>query len=193
MDIKRVYKIVNDVDDLIYIGATTQTLSRRMTEHRKKVKNGFDRKLHNHMRIIGVEHFKILLVREYTDISKEKLRKKEDKYIKKYDSVKNGLNMIYSYGHICIHNIKRDLCKECGGYSICIHNKLRHRCIECGGGAICNHNKRREHCKECSNCLCEHNNRLARCKICSPTTCDICNKIYSKEYLKAHMKYKHSN
>ncbi len=35
MNISRVYKIVNDIDGLVYIGSTKQILCRRMTEHRK--------------------------------------------------------------------------------------------------------------------------------------------------------------
>ncbi len=37
------------------------------------------------MREIGMEQFKILCLKEYTDISKDRLRAKEAKYIKRYD------------------------------------------------------------------------------------------------------------
>jgi len=73
MNISRVYKIVNDIDDLAYIGSTTQKLCKRMSNHRDDVKRGSDRKIHKHMRDVGIEHFKIMLVREYKDISKERL------------------------------------------------------------------------------------------------------------------------
>ncbi len=43
------------------------------------------------MREIGVEHFKILCIKQYTDISKERLRTKEQKYINRYDAINNGL------------------------------------------------------------------------------------------------------
>ena len=35
MSISRVYKIINDVDELVYIGSTTCELSKRMAEHRR--------------------------------------------------------------------------------------------------------------------------------------------------------------
>ena len=89
MNISRVYKIVNDIDELVYIGSTQQILCRRMTEHRKLALQGCERKLYNHMRDIGSEHFKIMCVREYKDISKERLRYKEDKYIKRF-----GINTV---------------------------------------------------------------------------------------------------
>ncbi len=103
MSISRVYKILNDIDDLVYIGSTKQILCRRMAEHRKLALKGCARKLYNHMREIGAEHFKILGVREYKDISKDRLKYKEDKYIKIFDTVKTGLNMSYAFGKKCLH------------------------------------------------------------------------------------------
>ena len=97
MSISRVYKIVNDIDELVYIGSTKQILCRRMTEHRKLALKGSNIKLYCHMRQVGAEHFKILCVREYKDISKERLKYKEDKYIKRFDTVVKGLNSIYAY------------------------------------------------------------------------------------------------
>ena len=83
MRISTVYKLINDIDDLVYIGSTTCGLSKRIGDHRYKVRLGNQSKLYNHMREIGVEHFKMLCIKQYTDISKEKLRAKEAKYIKR--------------------------------------------------------------------------------------------------------------
>jgi len=174
MSISRVYKIINDVDELVYIGSTTQILSKRMVKHRDNAKRGQENKIYIHMRLIGIEHFKIFLVREYKNISKERLKYKEDKYIKKFDTVNKGLNLIYAYGKMCIHDKRRDICKECKGTQICIHNIVRQRCRDCGGSTICIHNNERPQCKECS-----------------PAICDICNKLYSKNTIKKHMKTQH--
>ena len=40
MSISRVYKIVNDVDELVYIGSTQQILCKRMTNHRDRASRG---------------------------------------------------------------------------------------------------------------------------------------------------------
>jgi len=190
MSISRVYKIVNDVDDLIYIGSTKQILCRRMTEHRRLALKGRDLKLYNHMREIGAEHFKILCVREYKDISKERLRYKEDKYIKRFDSVKKGLNMLYAFGGKCEHNVARDRCKDCIGSGICPHNKQKWGCKEWKGSSICLHNKEKQYCKECGGrALCLHDKQRKQCKICSPAVCDICSNIFSgKSNLKTHQR-----
>ena len=212
MSISRVYKIVNDVDDLVYIGSTKQILCKRMANHRHEATSGKtgERKLHHHMRYIGFENFRILLVREYKDISKDRLKYKEDKYIKRFDTVRNGLNSYYAFGHKCEHNIKRWACIECKGSGTCQHNKQKSRCRECDGSAFCEHNKqkirchecggsqvcvhgnRKERCKECGgNEICPHRKNKASCKICSPVECDICFKIFGKANLKPHKMKKH--
>ena len=37
----KVYKIVNDIDNYVYIGSTTLALNIRMIYHRKRAKKGF--------------------------------------------------------------------------------------------------------------------------------------------------------
>ena len=83
------------------------------------------------MRAVGVQHFKIVCVREYTDISKERLHNREEKYIKRYDSIKNGLNMHSMGGYYCIHNKLKRYCIDCGGAGMCIHEQQK------GQGKIC--------------------------------------------------------
>ena len=85
----------------------------------------------------------------------------------------------------CVHEIRKDYCKECGGSCICIHNrikyvckdckgssycqhdKLKSRCMECGGSSFCEHNKRKDRCIECNGSgICQHNKRKEICKDC---------------------------
>ena len=113
MKISTVYKLINDVDDLVYIGSTTCALSKRIGDHRYKVRLGNQSKLYNHMREIGDEHFKIICIRQYTDISKEILRAKEAKYIKRYDAINSGLNTFCMLGKKCSHGRRRNVCIKC--------------------------------------------------------------------------------
>jgi len=156
MTISRIYKIINDVDELVYIGSTTCELSKRMAQHRRDMrKANKTSKLYDHMRANGVEHYKILLIREYTDISKDRLRNREDKYINRYDSAKNGLNTY-----------------EMGGY-YCIHNKLKRYCMSCNGSSMCNHGRPSASAGGPSG------GRIKKiCIICNPSTCYRCGKIY---------------
>ena len=143
---------------------------------------------YQHMRELGFEHFRILLVREYKDISKERLNYKEDKYIKRYDSVNKGLNSKYAFGNKCEHNVSRSICKQCRGVSICEHNIRKCVCKYCGGSQICEHNKPRFLCKDCrGKSTCEHSTEKRHCKICSPAVCNKCLKVYAgKSNLKRH-------
>ncbi len=54
-----VYKIVNEVNNMIYIGSTSQSLSKRFSEHKYDCNRGSQLKIHQYMRQIGIEHFKI--------------------------------------------------------------------------------------------------------------------------------------
>ena len=101
-----VYKIINDIDDLIYIGSTADKLCKRMVRHRSDAKreNTKNTKFYTHIKLHGIDNFKIILVEEFKSINRETLRKHEDKYIKEFNTVKNGLNGRYEDGAICEHN-----------------------------------------------------------------------------------------
>ena len=191
----RVYKISNSVDDKLYIGSTSDTLSRRMCGHRMYCNNGCTSPVYNHMRTVGIANFNIVLLERMLDVTKEELRAKEDYYIKLLNTVNAGLNGKYEDGGICSHNKPRPFCKECGGSAICAHNKQRAFCKDCHGSALCIHNKQRAFCKECMGSgLCVHGKHKASCKVCNGPkyTCADCNKVYCSKYsLNAHIKRKH--
>ena len=57
------YKIVNDIDDYVYVG-TTQKLCKRMVKHREHMKKIIkNSSLCIHMNKYGVSHFQILFIR----------------------------------------------------------------------------------------------------------------------------------
>lgn len=185
--IGRVYQIINDVDDLKYVGSTSETLSRRMVNHRFKGSSPYpaDEPLYQHMQNIGVSHFAILLLEQTGPITKEALRALENKYMIAMDTVNNGLNGHYE-SRICIHNKKRYTCKDCGGVSICEHQRERNKCKDCGGASICEHQRQRSQCKDCGGAsICEHQHQRSRCKECGgnslcehqrrPDRCKECN------------------
>lgn len=83
-----IYLIWNDVNNKTYIGQTTQTLNERMVQH-KRAKEGY---LHEAMREIGFEHFHIKAIEE--NIPSHLLNDKEREYIEKYNSIKEGYNVL---------------------------------------------------------------------------------------------------
>ena len=127
----RVYKVTNTIDDLIYVGSTTQTLAQRMTEHRNKAKNGKLKRLYDHMRNVGIPNFKVFLLEQTGPVTREGLLALENKYICELDTVNHGLNERYA-NVMCEHDRKRSTCKDCGGSEICEHERRRYYCRECG-------------------------------------------------------------
>ena len=90
----KIYKITNDVDDRKYYGSTVQSLSARMVRHRIEARCGSNRILYNHMREVGIEHFKIYLVKHFPCNSKEELLAEEGKYIRKLHGGFRSLNKV---------------------------------------------------------------------------------------------------
>ena len=81
----KIYKIVNTIDDMIYIGSTTQRLTKRMQNHRGRASKveQYNCKFHRHMNTIGLEHFKIILLKIITYSSKDEIEVEEFNEISK--------------------------------------------------------------------------------------------------------------
>ena len=88
-----IYKIINDVNNKVYIGMTTRTLDVRKSGYLKVYNNpnarDYNYKICRAMRKIGFDHFMFTEVESCND---EKLPEREKYYIKLYDSIKNGYN-----------------------------------------------------------------------------------------------------
>lgn len=85
-----IYKIVNDMNDKIYIGQTSFSIENRFKQHLKDSEKNLTtekRSLYNAIRKYGKEHFKIELIEE-TDSPNER----EKYWIKYYNTYKYGYN-----------------------------------------------------------------------------------------------------
>ena len=90
----KIYAIRNSVNDIIYIGSTTQALSRRMACHRGKANAQTERKLYQNMRDIGIDKFYIELLELCPCKSQEQLNKREGELIRAHNSIVNGYNSL---------------------------------------------------------------------------------------------------
>ena len=79
----KIYKVLNTVDDDVYIGSTCVGLATRMSKHRAAARmNRSKCKLMTKMNDIGIENFYIELIKEYPECENiEQLRKLEGEYI----------------------------------------------------------------------------------------------------------------
>jgi predicted GIY-YIG superfamily endonuclease len=59
MKIYRLYKITNDLNSKVYIGATSESLSRRFIKHKSRARREAQMWVHSEMSRLGVEHFQI--------------------------------------------------------------------------------------------------------------------------------------
>lgn len=102
-----VYRIVNDIDDMVYIGSTTTELWHRMSQHRAEAKKGAKSDLYDLMRKHGIEHFQIKLVKKSTA---ENIRLDEEQAISEVPANKrlnykcrctNDTSVHFDYDFIC--------------------------------------------------------------------------------------------
>lgn len=103
-----IYKIINDVNDKVYIGMTKTSLEKRWSEHINSYNNPNKRtynfKLYKAMREIGLTHFSCVLIEKVED---NLLSYKEKYYIDKFDSSFYGYNeSLGGNGKTLISNLK---------------------------------------------------------------------------------------
>lgn len=86
-----IYKIINDINDKVYIGKTTLTPQERLNHHFRDAKKerSKNRPLYNAINKQGEEHF---FVEEVEECDWAELNQKERQYIQYYNSYNNGYN-----------------------------------------------------------------------------------------------------
>lgn len=85
-----IYKVTNQVNNKIYIGATTKSIEDRQKDHLKKVTKGKSYAFQNAIATYGIDNFKWEQID--TAITKDELAKKEKEYILEYNSKEKGYN-----------------------------------------------------------------------------------------------------
>lgn len=132
----RIYKIVNDINDKIYIGSTKCSLYQRLYQH--KADSTKDRckkyRLYIETESLGWHHFKIILIEEIEFQNRDQLHQREQYYIEILKPILNKSNAF--------------------GIKMCDHG-LQYRCNICSGGSICPHNNRKYNCRICYSIICD--------------------------------------
>jgi group I intron endonuclease len=107
-----IYKLVNTVDNLIYIGSTSINLEVRFAIHKSHSKKS-NTKLYTHMRNTGCDKFAIELIETVKADNPKSLKEIEGEYIRNLNTVANGLNSNVANMH-SLHSKekKKDYMKE---------------------------------------------------------------------------------
>ena len=61
----KIYKVLNTIDDEIYVGSTIETLGQRMAKHRSDLKRRPNHNIYKHMNELGAGNFYIELIDNY--------------------------------------------------------------------------------------------------------------------------------
>ena len=103
----KIYKVINTIDDMEYYGSTIQRLCSRIGNHRAKAGPlNKSSKFYSHMRNVGIEFFKIILVHNFPCGSLEELEAEEYRVMNTFDLSKLlNENVVYKK-HSIEHNKK---------------------------------------------------------------------------------------
>lgn len=82
-----VYLVTNNINEKVYVGQTVRSLKNRFSQHCSDTSS----KLGDDIRRIGKSHFQIHLLDD-SATTVEELAEKEEYYMSKYNSIKNGYN-----------------------------------------------------------------------------------------------------
>lgn len=85
-----IYKFTNKKNGKIYIGKTTRSLAKRISDHVYKAKKGYKDKFHTALLRYGLENFEVEII--HTCRNKKQLTACEINCIKKYNTIDNGYN-----------------------------------------------------------------------------------------------------
>lgn len=108
----KIYKIINDINDKVYVGQTIRTLSQRFQKHCSYSDDvnhtmAIKKAIHKY----GRDHFKIVLLEELKDCNQEELNKKEIYWIAFYEAYTKGYNLTKG-GQFCGHAQKLSIDEE---------------------------------------------------------------------------------
>lgn len=86
----KIYKLTNGITANIYVGSTKQKLCDRMAGHRRDANANYSSSLHEHMNLVGVEHFKIVQIEAFPCNTKEELHAREEYWRKELNATLNS-------------------------------------------------------------------------------------------------------
>lgn len=87
----KIYKLVNNVDDEIYIGSTCGTLRLRKNKHKTHAKKYTERRVYKHLNEIGWDNIDIILIEACDCQNKDELHRRERYWI---DTLNPSLNKV---------------------------------------------------------------------------------------------------
>jgi len=124
----KIYRLVNAVNDDVYVGSTCLPLHKRISCHRALSKKK-DSRVYAALNEVGWEVVSIELIEAFACENSEELRRREQHHI---ELIKPNLNLNAAYHSFrCEHGKIKNQCVPCGGLSMCEHGRQRWACVVC--------------------------------------------------------------
>lgn len=87
----KIFKVVNDIDSQLYVGYTTVSVERAFEYLKKDAEeNTKEMLILDHMRNIGVEHFRAELIEDYPCNTLDEIRLRKHKWVLELNATLNG-------------------------------------------------------------------------------------------------------
>lgn len=125
----KIYKIISENTDNVYIGSTTQSLCKRLANHKESMKNG---KYFGSRRILEKGKCKIVLLENFPCENREQLFAKEQEWIDKTSNLVNLKSAKVSKEKKTQKKKEKIMCTNCCRYISRGHmsrHKKTERCI----------------------------------------------------------------
>lgn len=151
-----IYKIINTLDNLVYIGSTTSDLKTRFNQHVALSWSPWNNQsICKHILQLNAVNFTIIELGHFENITLRQLHIEEDKHIDAAGTLIYGLNVVHATEN-CVHGFLRDKCSTCKIKYECAHNRPRRNCIHCKYidpmSVNCIHIRTKSCCHVCNNC-----------------------------------------
>lgn len=149
----KIYKLVNDVDDMEYIGSTCNPLRKRLYGHKKDALRK-DRFVYNHLNAIGWDTVKIILIENYPSNSRSELTARERYH---YDQLDRDRRLNMNRPAVTSEETKKQKQEYSQRPEVKERERIRcrdprrtcriNKCVQCECGSIIGRNSRSSHRK----------------------------------------------
>ena len=140
----KIYKIVDNLSDMVYIGSTCKLIQQRFNSHKRtyrKFKNDGNAEYVTSFKILENNDCKVVLIKNYPCNNKQELELEESKIIKEY--IKNKLNIVNKNIPIISDDELKSPYYKTNKDKINEKASQKHNCC-CGGRYTTNHKARHE-------------------------------------------------
>ncbi len=104
----KIYKLVNEEDNEVYVGATTKTLSTRFRQHKNDSKRYNKQHVYAHLNNVGWDKIQIVLLETYPCCNMDELKARERYWIEQLKPTLNSVIPTRTHKESYLHRIEHN-------------------------------------------------------------------------------------